>query len=63
MPQIAFELSKGTEVELFVQSPQIMLSPIANAEMKRQFLGALVERMQQNPIPHHMQVRRDWYGS
>ncbi|WP_256378573.1 hypothetical protein [Nodosilinea sp. P-1105] len=40
-----------------------MLSPIANAEMKRQFLGALVERMQQNPIPHHMQVRRDWYGS
>lgn len=49
--QTAFELPEETEVELLVQSPQTLSPPIADIEAKRQFLKALVERMQQNPIP------------
>lgn len=51
VPQTAFELSEGTEVELLVEDPQIIPPPIADEETKRQFLKALVERIQQNPIP------------
>jgi predicted DNA-binding antitoxin AbrB/MazE fold protein len=51
IPQTAFELPEGTEVELLVQSSQITSPSIADTERKRQFLRALVERMQQNPIP------------
>ena len=49
--QTAFELPEGTEVELLIQSPQVMSPPISDLETKRQFLKSLVERMQQNPIP------------
>ncbi|NJN90210.1 MAG: DUF104 domain-containing protein [Leptolyngbyaceae cyanobacterium RM2_2_4] len=48
--QIAFELPEETEVELLIQSPQVVSPPIADVETKREFLKALVERMQQNPI-------------
>lgn len=51
IPQAAFELPEGTEVELLVQIAQITSPPIADLAAKRQFLRALVERMQQNPIP------------
>jgi predicted DNA-binding antitoxin AbrB/MazE fold protein len=49
--QTAFELPEGTEVELLVQSPQVVPPPISDLEIKRQFLKSLIERMQQNPIP------------
>ena len=49
--QTAFELPEETEVELLIQSPQVVSPPISDLETKRQFLQALVERMQQNPIP------------
>lgn len=49
--QTAFELPEGTEVELFVQSPQVMSPPISDLETRQQCLKSLVERMQQNPIP------------
>ena len=49
--QTAFELPEGTEVELLIQSPQVVSPPISNPETKRQFLKSLIERMQQNPIP------------
>jgi predicted DNA-binding antitoxin AbrB/MazE fold protein len=49
--QTAFELPEGTEVELLIQSPQVVSPPISNLETKRQFLKLLIERMQQNPIP------------
>ena len=51
IPQTACELPEGTEVELLVQASQITSPPIADEAAKRQFLRALVERMQQNPIP------------
>jgi predicted DNA-binding antitoxin AbrB/MazE fold protein len=51
VPQTAFELPEGTEVELLVQSSPITSPSIADTERKRKFLRALVERMQQNPIP------------
>lgn len=51
IPQTAFELPEGTEVELLVQGSKVVSPPIADEETKRQFLRALVERMQQNPIP------------
>ena len=49
--QTAFELPEGTEVELLIQSPQVVSPPIVDVETKRQFLKSLIERMQQNPIP------------
>ena len=49
--QTAFELPEGTEVELVIQSPQVISPPITNAETKRQFLKSLIKRMQKNPIP------------
>lgn len=49
--QTAFDLPEGTEVELLIQSPQVLSPPIAEVESKRQFLQSLIERMQQNPIP------------
>ncbi len=49
--QTAFELPEGTEVDLLIQSPQVVSPPIADVEAKRQFLRSLIERMQQNPIP------------
>lgn len=49
--QSAFELPEGTEVELLVQSPHVMPPLISDAELKKQFLKSLIERMQQNPIP------------
>ena len=49
--QTAFELPEGTEVELLIQSPQVVSPPIADVETKREFLKSLIERMQQNPIP------------
>lgn len=49
--QTVYELPEGTEVELLIQSPQVVSPPISDPETKQQFLKSLVERMQQNPIP------------
>lgn len=49
--QTALELPEGSEVELLIQSPQVVSPPIVDVETKRQFLRSLVERMQQNPVP------------
>lgn len=49
--QTAFELPEGTEVELLIQSPQVVPPPIVDLETRQQFLKSLIERMQQNPIP------------
>lgn len=49
--QTAFELPEGTEVELLIQSPQVVSPPISDLETKQRFLKLLVERMQQNQIP------------
>ncbi len=49
--QTACNLPEGAEVELFIQSPQVMSPPISDVETKQRFLKSLIERMQQNPIP------------
>ena len=49
--QTACNLPEGAEVELFIQSPQVMSPPISDPETKQRFLKSLIERMQQNPIP------------
>jgi predicted DNA-binding antitoxin AbrB/MazE fold protein len=49
--QTAYTLPEGTEVELLVQSLQIVSPPIADSATKQRILRELVERMQQNPIP------------
>lgn len=60
IPQTAFELPEGTEVELLIQSAQVVSPPISDPETKQQFLKSLVERMQQNPIPPNApQLTRD----
>uniref|UniRef100_B8HVN8 DUF104 domain-containing protein n=1 Tax=Cyanothece sp. (strain PCC 7425 / ATCC 29141) TaxID=395961 RepID=B8HVN8_CYAP4 len=51
--QTAFDLPEGTEVELLIQSPQVVAPPISDLETKRQFLKLLIEQMQQNPIPRN----------
>ncbi|AFY60225.1 antitoxin family protein [Synechococcus sp. PCC 6312] len=51
VPQIAFDLPEGTEVELSIQPPTVVLPPISEPETKKQFLKMLIERMQRNPIP------------
>ncbi len=51
IPQTAFDLPEETEIELLIQSPQIMSPPISDLETKQVFLKSLVERMQKNPIP------------
>ncbi|KAB8334550.1 DUF104 domain-containing protein [Scytonema tolypothrichoides VB-61278] len=49
--QTPCNLPDGAEVELFIQSPQLISPPISDLETKQHFLKSLVERMQQNPIP------------
>ncbi|WP_219898493.1 DUF104 domain-containing protein [Phormidesmis priestleyi] len=44
-------MPEGTEVELLIQSPQVVSPPVSDLEAKQRFLKSLVERMQQNPIP------------
>lgn len=51
IPQTAFALPDGTEVELFIQSPQLVSPRICDLKEKQQFLQSLTERMQHNPIP------------
>jgi predicted DNA-binding antitoxin AbrB/MazE fold protein len=51
VPQIAFDLPEGTEVELLIQPYKVVAPPISEPEAKQQFLRMLIERMQQNPIP------------
>lgn len=49
--QAACDLPEGAEVELFIQSPQVVSPLISDTETKQRFLRSLIERMQQNPIP------------
>ena len=49
--QTPCNLPEGAEVELFIQSTQVVSPPISNSEIKQRFLKSLIERMQQNPIP------------
>jgi len=58
--QTACDLPEGTEVELFVRSPQIIPPKITDIAARQNFLRLLVERMQQNPIPSNApQFTRD----
>jgi hypothetical protein len=49
--QTACNLPEDVEVELVVQSPQVIPPKITDINERRNFLKLLVERMQQNPIP------------
>ncbi|NES25798.1 MAG: antitoxin family protein [Symploca sp. SIO3E6] len=49
--QTACDLPEGVEVELFVQSSQVIPPKIVDIGARENFLKLLVERMQQNPIP------------
>lgn len=49
--QTACNLPEGIEVELFVQSIQVVPPRITDIAARQNFLKLLVERMQQNPIP------------
>ncbi|MDB9313311.1 antitoxin family protein [Spirulina sp. CS-785/01] len=46
-----YDLPEGVEVELVVQSPQLVPPKISDLTDRETFLKQLVERMQQNPIP------------
>jgi hypothetical protein len=44
IPQTAFDLPEGTEVELSIQPPKVLSPPIAEPEAKKQFLRLLIEQ-------------------
>jgi hypothetical protein len=44
-------LPEGLEVDLFVQSCQVVPPKITDINARQNFLKLLVERMQHNPIP------------
>jgi|GEM_PF-356963 predicted DNA-binding antitoxin AbrB/MazE fold protein len=49
--QTPCDLPEGSEVELLIQTPQVISPPISDKDAKQRFLKSLIERMQQNPIP------------
>ena len=49
--QTACNLPEGAEVELVIQSSQVIPPQITDISAKQNFLKQLVERMQQNLIP------------
>ena len=49
--QTSCDLPEGAEVELLIQSPQVVSPPISDPATKQRFLKELIDRMQQNPIP------------
>jgi hypothetical protein len=49
--QTTCDLPEGFEVELFVQSTQVVPPKIADIDARQDFLKLLVERMQHNLIP------------
>jgi predicted DNA-binding antitoxin AbrB/MazE fold protein len=49
--QTACDFPEGTEVEISVQSAQVVPPKIADIAARQACLKLLVERMQQNPIP------------
>lgn len=51
IPQTSCDLPEGLEVELLIQSALVTPPPITDPVTKQRFLSALIERMQQNPIP------------
>ncbi|NJL09679.1 MAG: antitoxin family protein [Calothrix sp. SM1_7_51] len=56
IPQTSCNLPEGSEVELLIQSAKASPPPITDPVTKQRFLSALVERMQQNPIPANAPV-------
>ncbi|HAX76406.1 MAG TPA: DUF104 domain-containing protein [Cyanobacteria bacterium UBA11372] len=49
--QTPCNLPEGAEVDLVIQSPQVVVPQITDLATKQRFLRELIERMQQNPIP------------
>jgi len=49
--QTACNLPENLEVELVVQSPQVIPPKITDINARKNFLKLLVDRMQENPIP------------
>lgn len=49
--QTSCDLPEGAEVELLIQSPQVVSPPISDPATKQRFFKELIKRMQQNPIP------------
>ena len=49
--QTACNLPENLEVELVVQSPQVIPPKITDINARKNFLKSLVDRMQENPIP------------
>ena len=51
VPQQHCDLPEGSEVELIVERPMVLLPEVSDQEERKRILSAMVERMQQNPIP------------
>ena len=49
--QTACNLPENLEVELVVQSPQVIPPKITDINARKNILKSLVDRMQENPIP------------
>ena len=45
------DIPEGAQVELIIQGPVVLPPEIDDAAERRHLLGAVVERMENNPIP------------
>jgi predicted DNA-binding antitoxin AbrB/MazE fold protein len=51
VPQGPCDVPEGSEVELIIQGPLILPPEVKEAKERQDILRAVVERMQQNPLP------------
>jgi predicted DNA-binding antitoxin AbrB/MazE fold protein len=51
IPQSPCNLPENSEVELIIETPNILPPKVADLEERKRILAAMVERMRANPIP------------
>jgi predicted DNA-binding antitoxin AbrB/MazE fold protein len=51
VPEGPCDVPEGSEVELIIHSPFILLPEVKEAEERQHILRMVVERMRQNPLP------------
>lgn len=51
VPEAPPHLPEGAEVELIIEGPTIMLPEVTDARERERILEAMIQRIQQNPIP------------
>ena len=51
VPRERCDIPEGVEVEITVEAPSLLPPRVTDPEKRKRILSAMVERMQQNPLP------------